>query len=107
MAHVSRRSLKIELVQQHRELDFGEIISLLFFFQAEDGIRDRTVSGVQTCALPIYPVPVKVTDADATAPPYEGLVLDRSTGGLCLSVPETVEPGTILSVLPAHAPDEL
>src|SRR5207248_3868660 len=24
------------------------------FFQAEDGIRDRTVTGVQTCALPIY-----------------------------------------------------
>src|SRR5207245_3510430 len=26
---------------------------LLFFFQAEDGIRDATVTGVQTCALPI------------------------------------------------------
>src|SRR6266705_6827334 len=25
----------------------------VFFFQAEDGIRDRTVTGVQTCALPI------------------------------------------------------
>src|SRR5699024_11605056 len=25
----------------------------LFFFQAEDGIRDRNVTGVQTCALPI------------------------------------------------------
>src|SRR5207248_4644387 len=25
----------------------------IFFFQAEDGIRDRTVTGVQTCALPI------------------------------------------------------
>ena len=24
-----------------------------FFFQAEDGIRDRLVTGVQTCALPI------------------------------------------------------
>src|SRR5207249_9182265 len=24
-----------------------------FFFQAEDGIRDRNVTGVQTCALPI------------------------------------------------------
>src|SRR5438093_9685506 len=28
--------------------DFG------FFFQAEDGIRDWSVTGVQTCALPIY-----------------------------------------------------
>src|SRR5689334_23553655 len=26
---------------------------LIFFFQAEDGIRDGTVTGVQTCALPI------------------------------------------------------
>src|SRR5207249_5702014 len=25
------------------------------FFQAEDGIRDRNVTGVQTCALPIWP----------------------------------------------------
>src|SRR5207245_8194318 len=25
-----------------------------FFFQAEDGIRDATVTGVQTCALPIF-----------------------------------------------------
>src|SRR5207245_4567657 len=27
---------------------------VLSFFQAEDGIRDATVTGVQTCALPIY-----------------------------------------------------
>src|SRR5207245_5460212 len=27
---------------------------ILFFFQAEDGIRDATVTGVQTCALPIF-----------------------------------------------------
>src|SRR5256885_8229113 len=27
---------------------------LVFFFQAEDGIRDYKVTGVQTCALPIY-----------------------------------------------------
>src|SRR5437867_4589888 len=28
---------------------------LVLFFRAEDGIRDRTVTGVQTCALPISP----------------------------------------------------
>src|SRR5256886_8477060 len=28
-------------------------LCLFFFFQAEDGIRDLTVTGVQTCALPI------------------------------------------------------
>src|SRR5256886_12618508 len=29
------------------------VLSFVFFFQAEDGIRDLTVTGVQTCALPI------------------------------------------------------
>src|SRR5688572_31739004 len=29
------------------------ILLVYFFFQAEDGIRDLTVTGVQTCALPI------------------------------------------------------
>src|SRR2546427_6958559 len=35
---------------------------LFFFFQAEDGIRDLTVTGVQTCALPILasPLPFRV-----------------------------------------------
>src|SRR5256886_5981534 len=32
----------------------------VFFFQAEDGIRDLTVTGVQTCALPIYQVSAKL-----------------------------------------------
>src|SRR5207245_5397243 len=30
-----------------------DFFSFVFFFQAEDGIRDATVTGVQTCALPI------------------------------------------------------
>src|SRR2546430_13428946 len=29
------------------------VAGVVFFFQAEDGIRDLTVTGVQTCALPI------------------------------------------------------
>src|SRR5205085_4661707 len=32
---------------------FSEVKAADFFFQAEDGIRDLTVTGVQTCALPI------------------------------------------------------
>src|SRR2546430_13410746 len=36
----------------HRQL-WGEPVCLVFFLQAEDGIRDLTVTGVQTCALPI------------------------------------------------------
>src|SRR5256885_3376815 len=38
------RSNHIECVQ----------LNHFFFFQAEDGIRDYKVTGVQTCALPIY-----------------------------------------------------
>src|SRR5689334_23411495 len=34
---------------------YHECLHLFFFFQAEDGIRDGTVTGVQTCALPISP----------------------------------------------------
>src|SRR2546427_2781722 len=30
------------------------LVLFFFFFQAEDGIRDLTVTGVQTCALPIF-----------------------------------------------------
>src|SRR5256885_13867235 len=32
----------------------GSTSHFFFFFQAEDGIRDYKVTGVQTCALPIY-----------------------------------------------------
>src|SRR2546429_5455125 len=33
--------------------DAGTLVVFLFFFKAEDGIRDVAVTGVQTCALPI------------------------------------------------------
>src|SRR5256885_5495869 len=39
----------IPYLQRHH----GACIWVLFFFQAEDGIRDYKVTGVQTCALPI------------------------------------------------------
>src|SRR2546421_3446376 len=32
-----------------------DLLVVIFFFQAEDGIRDLIVTGVQTCALPILP----------------------------------------------------
>src|SRR5258706_10946620 len=37
-------------------------VSFFFFFQAEDGIRDWSVTGVQTCALPISFVVICATD---------------------------------------------
>src|SRR5260370_30046014 len=45
---------------------------IIFFFQAEDGIRDSSVTGVQTCALPISFDPVQI----------EGKPLDKATYGL-------------------------
>src|SRR5437016_11462447 len=38
-------------------IDVYYLVFLFFFFQAEDGIRDWSVTGVQTCALPIYQQP--------------------------------------------------
>src|SRR5699024_2711948 len=37
-----------------------------FFFQAEDGIRDRNVTGVQTCALPICPAGERAINSAST-----------------------------------------
>src|SRR5699024_12026035 len=45
-----------------------------FFFQAEDGIRDRNVTGVQTCALPIFGGPALCYSARrGAAPILEGM----------------------------------
>src|SRR2546430_10597149 len=64
-------------------------VVLVFFFQAEDGIRDLTVTGVQTCALPISlrvgrgkaresipVVPVEVAVVEATLPHLPPIVAD-------------------------------
>src|SRR5437016_9200786 len=47
------------------------LLLLVFFFQAEDGIRDWSVTGVQTCALPILSgrVQYNVEAAYANCPP--------------------------------------
>src|SRR5262249_58303344 len=50
---------------------------LLFFFQAEDGIRDWSVTGVQTCALPIYMRPEHAVEHHfVVAPPQNVYHLD-------------------------------
>ena len=40
-----------------------------FFFQAEDGIRDDLVTGVQTCALPIFLIYVKLNKSGSALVP--------------------------------------
>src|SRR6266404_8582114 len=48
------------------------------FFQAEDGIRDKLVTGVQTCALPISPT----TDGSDPYFPCHAWKLITATGGV-------------------------
>src|SRR6266540_6509537 len=50
-----------------------------FFFQAEDGIRDRDVTGVQTCALPIW---ILTTHAGALprSPELREMIFARAEG---------------------------
>src|SRR2546427_8505104 len=54
---------------------FGCSCLFFFFFQAEDGIRDLTVTGVQTCALPILFEPA------TKQPAGRDVVLDLRNGG--------------------------
>src|SRR5438034_7716012 len=49
LMHVLKGRCRVELLS----FLISCLIWLFFFFQAEDGIRDHCVTGVQTCALPI------------------------------------------------------
>src|SRR5437867_5129741 len=56
--HYRAISYRSKLLLLYELLLSASVSFLFFFFQAEDGIRDRTVTGVQTCALPIFEPPV-------------------------------------------------
>src|SRR5438034_5106764 len=56
------------------------MLFVCFFFQAEDGIRDHCVTGVQTCALPIYRRRAKEHIMSFAAPPSPIGALTRSHG---------------------------
>src|SRR5258708_17533965 len=49
---------------------------VFFFFQAEDGIRDDLVTGVQTCALPICTASPGTTDRERYVVPGEAVLLE-------------------------------
>src|SRR2546430_9613646 len=56
-----------------------------FFFQAEDGIRDLTVTGVQTCALPIYTqCPYAATNVCHIALQWNKTISDTSGAGVAV-----------------------
>jgi len=67
------------------------LFCLVFFFQAEDGIRDRDVTGVQTCALPIYAWSLLAT---VISPPKSS-----ATGGVATGVMVTVNDSVLVSKL--------
>src|SRR3712207_9254667 len=52
-------------------LEHSCVLSVIFFFQAEDGIRDIGVTGVQTCALPILSRTGPLTTAPVRSRPAE------------------------------------
>src|SRR5258708_18860286 len=49
-----------------------------FFFQAEDGIRDDLVTGVQTCALPICTIPGPTSRTSSSVCPRSSSATSRS-----------------------------
>src|SRR5256885_6121395 len=49
----SGKTVTLRRLQQQLKDDNRVLVSKSFFVQAEDGIRDYKVTGVQTCALPI------------------------------------------------------
>src|SRR2546430_8713578 len=53
MVTLQRLHLRYVSLSERRCADNAVDDHFFFFFQAEDGIRDLTVTGVQTCALPI------------------------------------------------------
>ena len=70
----------------------------VFFFQAEDGIRDDLVTGVQTCALPIWRVLRITPRARAKAIVWEVFLnmLFRRSGGE--ATPDRLEPAAIFEL---------
>src|SRR3712207_7154424 len=58
---------------------------MVFFFQAEDGIRDIGVTGVQTCALPICTPNIMLTLSDTAISDRAAHIRVLTTGDVLLS----------------------
>src|SRR6267378_7463445 len=80
------------------------MLFVFFFFQAEDGIRDLYVTGVQTCALPISPVGLHYLLIHFDIPMVDASGYELSVGGhvrnpMRLSIDELMaRPSTTLAV---------
>src|SRR5699024_11635285 len=84
--------------------DLYNFIVLFFFFQAEDGIRDRNVTGVQTCALPILSQAINYSLVDK-ARATDFALQDRST--ISLLMPMSEAHATLRQSLIPHLIDDV
>src|SRR5438034_11733261 len=75
------------------------IVILFFFFQAEDAIRDHCVTGVQTCALPIFQLmkrsTIVLTDSGGIQEEAPGLRVPVLVMRETTERPEGVEAGVV------------
>src|SRR5260370_490690 len=78
-----RRYRRIRGQSQRKSVSFWMEVAV-FFFQAEDGIRDSSVTGVQTCALPISRL---IEEAGAGVPPQNGVFVSGRAQRFGLFVP--------------------
>src|SRR5206468_7068151 len=62
---------------------------VFFFFQAEDGIRDLIVTGVQTCALPISLVRGSLRDREAATNASSSACSGSTAGAFSFSNPNS------------------
>src|SRR2546429_3633683 len=60
-------------------------IDNFFFFQAEDGIRDVAVTGVQTCALPIFTSAGATLTVNAASSPLQITITQLPGGSMASS----------------------
>src|SRR2546426_4833065 len=87
-----------------------------FFFQAEDGIRDYKVTGVQTCALPIWPpgltaltwnvyVGAEIERVLQAQTPYEAIVLATEEWAHVQATDFPARAGVLAGEIAARRPD--
>src|SRR2546429_5375093 len=83
------------------------ICCYFFFFQAEDGIRDVAVTGVQTCALPISCDSGPSAGRLGGRSPWNSCATSRSMPGLRLPKSIPVRSAPLMAAPGTYGPDAL
>src|SRR5438477_9691799 len=74
------------------------MLCLVFFFQAEDGIRDLTVTGVQTCTLPISTAYAFSAGGPVVWPSVQALLVVPLSAHALFARPLVVSPASTVAV---------